>query len=208
MTTSRIFAAAALACAASLAAAVPAAAATGPFTVESATRPQNTILVVDAGSACAAADAAVQAALAAQAGRAVGVVADASACPAARAVMELDAAPALAFAADEQALGPRGEPNSFLARNRAAGIYVWSMDAYRRLPLDPSRQVLGVFADETPAAMIEAALDRLSDHAGGYFLLVQADALDDAALAALAEAQDRGAAVIAPGLLREASVSR
>lgn len=207
MTFSRILASPLLA-AAVLAMAAPAMAATGPFTVTESVRPDSVILVIDSVSACATQDAALEATLAAQAGRAVGVIANDSACGAARAVMDLDSAPALAFAGDAAALGPRGEPNAFLARNRDAGIYVWSLESWRRLPVAPARQVLGVFEGETQGAMIEAAIARLSQHPDGYFLLVQAETLDDAALRALSGAQAQGASIIAPDLLHEVSLGR
>jgi hypothetical protein len=194
MTLSRILAACAALCA------TPAFAATVPFTVGAEDSPRGVILVTNSGAGCAA-NAATATALAAQAGRAIGVVAETSGCAAAEMMMTLDAAPALAFAADARALGPAGEPNAFLARNRADGVYVWSMEAYRRLALPASRQVLGVFEGESQAALIGAALERLSQQEEGYFLLVQAQSLDAATIHALEAARADGATVIAPALI-------
>jgi len=186
-----------LALCAVLASAAPALAATGPFTVLEQDNPgRNVILVTGEADSCADVPAAAQAALAAQSGRAIGVVATDAACGAAASIM--DSAPDLAFADSAQTLG--AEPNEFLAQNRSRGIYVWSLDAYRRLDLS-QRQVLGVFADESPAAMIEAALHALSQDDDGYFLLVQASQLDEAARAALEGAQRNGASIIGPDLI-------
>jgi alkaline phosphatase len=186
-----------LALCAVLASAAPASAATGPFTVLEQDNPaRDIILVVGEADSCAEIPAAFQAALAAQSGRAIGIVATDAACGAAASIM--DSAPDLAFADSAQSLG--AEPNEFLAQNRSRGIYVWSLDTYRRLDLS-QRQVLGVFAGETQAAMIEAALHGLSRDGDGYFLLVQTNQLDEAARAALEGAQRNGASIIGPDLI-------
>src|SRR5690606_13024209 len=141
--------------------------------------------------------ASAQAALAAQAGRPVGVVAADAGCGAARALMARG--PEIALAANAAALG--ADPNAFLSGNRETGIFVWDMAAWERLNLS-GRRVLGVFEDAPAAAMIRAATAHLSRDGAGYFLLVQADALDSAALDALGAARTAGAEIIGAPLVR------
>lgn len=186
--------------AAILSAAAPAFAATGQFSVAPQDAPRSVILIAG-GESCAGDAASAHAALAAQAGRPVGVIAADAGCGAARAL-----APGadIALAQDAAALG--ADPNAFLSGARDTGIVVWDMAAWERLNLS-GRRVLGLFEDAPAAAMIRAATAHLSRDGAGYFLLVQADALDGPALDALAAARAAGAEIMGAPMLRHADFS-
>ncbi|GEM_PF-5148275 len=195
-----LFPLAALLCAAPAFAGAPVQ--TGPFALAPSTdaQPRGAVLVIDSAAGCSAEAAAAQAALAAAVGKTVGVVAGTDAACGAAAALLQDGGADLAFASDGAVLGEAGAPNAWLARRREAGIVVWDMAAYRQLNLPEGRQVLGVFEDRPDTAtLIETALARLSQDPDGFFLLVQASDLDDAARGALDAARGAGASVIAAG---------